>query len=67
MEEFIKDPERVSIVAILFAVLGTGFKRIWVWGYQLVEMTADRDFWRKTALSLMKVTEKQAGVDPDAD
>lgn len=61
--EFI-DIERVSIVALVIAILGAGFKKLWVWGYQLSDMTADRDFWRDAALKTMRVAEKSVDFVP---
>lgn len=66
MDEILKDPERVGLLTFVLTVLVAGFRKMWVWGYQLVDMTKDRDFWRGIALAAMKVTEKQVGVDPDA-
>ena len=30
-------PERLTIIGLLLTVLGSGMKKIWVWGYQLVD------------------------------
>jgi len=30
-------PERLTIIGLLLTVLGSGMKKIWVWGYQLLD------------------------------
>lgn len=65
-----------AIGTILTAVVGTGVKKVWVWGWalkdkqdQLDDMEHDRNFWRDTALramghadKAMSVAEKVAGA-----
>ncbi len=34
-----------SVVALLFVILVAGYRRIWVWGYQLREAQAQRDHY----------------------
>lgn len=38
----------LAIVSIL--IFYGGYKRMWVWGYQLADMERDRDQWRDLAL-----------------
>ena len=52
-----------AIATVITAVVGAGMGKKWVWGWvyadlekSLVAMTADRNFWRDTALELLKHT-----------
>ena len=45
-------------------ILYLGYRRVWVWGPQLKEMTIDRDYWRDLALRLLNVTEKTVREGP---
>lgn len=52
MEDFIAIAEKLSgagLATLLVFILIGGQKKIWVWGYQLEEMRAERDWWRTTA------------------
>ena len=51
-----------AISTILGAVVAAGLARKWVWGYQLAEMTKDRDMWRDLALQSFRVNEKAVDV-----
>lgn len=54
--------DAVAVIAAIGTLLGTitaaGLARKWVWGYQLADMTKDRDFWRDAALASMGITDK---------
>lgn len=57
-----------AIGTIVSGVIATGLAGKWCWGYQLTDMTTDRNFWRDVALAGMKtagkaieVVEKQGG------
>lgn len=48
--------DKISLLAALFFILYGGWRRWWVWGYQLVdaqeslrEMKQERDEWRRLA------------------
>lgn len=64
------DAQQISVVALVLAALGAGLAKKWVWGYQLVDMTKDRDFWRDAALSALRHTDRALDVGkeqkPDA-
>jgi len=61
--------EQITIIGLLLAIGGAGLKKLWVFGWtyadkvkDLAEMTADRDFWRDTALKSMVHTDKAIRV-----
>ncbi len=46
----------------MIAALFLGYRRIWVWGYQLLEAEKDRDEWKALALSGMKTAADVAQI-----
>lgn len=56
------DPNQLTIAGILVAALAAGLAKKWVWGYQLVDMTKDRDFWRDAALAALRHTDRALDV-----
>jgi hypothetical protein len=54
--------QRAGVVGLLVFILVGGARKIWVWGYQLVEMQADRDRWRDLALNLLGQTKRATDV-----
>jgi hypothetical protein len=50
------------LVAVSVLVLYGGAKRIWVWGYQLHDMTQDRDEWKARALRSVGLVERTVTV-----
>lgn len=54
--------DAVAVIAAIGTLLGgiitAGLARKWVWGYQLAEMTADRDFWRDAFLRSVGQTDQ---------
>ena len=54
--------QKAGVVGLLIFILVGGSRRIWVWGYQLTEMQADRDRWRDLALKVMGQVDRTAGV-----
>lgn len=57
-------------IATALALYQAGRKKVWVWGYQLADMTEDRDFWRglylRTFEAAAQVVEVSPGADPPA-
>lgn len=51
-----------AITTVLTAVIGTGIRKVWVWGWVLADMESERDFWRDTALKAMGHTDKAITV-----
>lgn len=52
MEDFLMIAERLSgagLATLLIFILYGGKQKVWVWGYQLDEMRAERDWWRNAA------------------
>lgn len=41
--------QRAGVVGLLVFILVGGARRVWVWGYQLDDMRADRDHYRAIA------------------
>lgn len=39
-----------GLTTIVLLILISGWKRIWVWGYQIDECRAERDEWKRMAL-----------------
>lgn len=58
--------DAIAVIAAIGTILGTvaaaGLARKWVWGYQLADMTKDRDFWRDAALRAMGNADKAINV-----
>lgn len=54
--------QRAGIVGLLAGILIGGARQIWVWGYQLREVQAERDRWQNLALKLMGQVERTTGV-----
>ena len=54
--------QKAGVVGLLVFILVGGARRIWVWGYQLIEMQSDRDRWRDLALKLLGQVDRTAGV-----
>lgn len=51
-----------SLGLILLLIIYGGYKRYWVWGYQLEEMRSDRDEWKNMALRGTNLTERAANL-----
>lgn len=58
-------PERLTIVALLLGILAGGYRKVWVWGYQLKEAQEQRDTWQKLALSTTSLAERAARIAED--
>ena len=56
--ELIKNVSTLTLPTLLMIVLWLGYKQVWVWGHQLTDMRADREFWRAIALRTTAVSEK---------
>lgn len=54
--------QKAGIVGLLVFILVGGARRIWVFGYQLVDMTDDRNRWRDLALKQMGQVDRTTGV-----
>jgi hypothetical protein len=54
--------QKAGVVGLLVFILIGGAKKVWVFGYQLVEMQSDRDRWRDLALKLLGQVDRTAGV-----
>lgn len=58
--------DAVAIIAAIGTLLSgitvAGLTKRWVWGYQLAEMTKDRDMWRDLALQSFAVNAKAVDV-----
>ena len=52
-------------MALLTGIIGTGFKKVWVWGYQLKDAEARAERWESIALRALKVSEKIADKTPE--
>jgi hypothetical protein len=50
------------LVVVSVLILYGGAKRIWVWGYQLKDMTQDRDEWKARALRSVGLVERTVTV-----
>jgi hypothetical protein len=50
----------LPVLAVL--ILLGGWKRFWVWGYQLEEMRQERDEWRRMALRGTEFAERAISV-----
>lgn len=53
---------KVGVVALLCIILVTGSTGVWVWGSQLVAMTAEKDKWEQLALDTMTTAKKVSVV-----
>lgn len=53
---------QLGVGGLALAALFLGYKRIWVFGWQLSAAETDRDFWRGVALNLLKVNDKAITV-----
>jgi hypothetical protein len=63
------DPEQVTIISLLLFIGIAGFKRYWVWGYQLAEAQLateeakeEADEWKGIALEQWRTTGKAVAV-----
>lgn len=54
--------QKAGVVGLLVFILVGGSRKLWVFGYQLAEMTADRDRWRDLALHAMSQVDRTTGV-----
>lgn len=54
--------QKAGIVGLLVFILVGGARKVWVFGYQLGDMTADRDRWRDLALKAMGQVDRTTGV-----
>lgn len=54
--------QRAGIVGLLVFILVGGARRLWVWGYQLTEMTAERDHYRAIAERALGQSERTVNV-----
>jgi len=48
--DILKYAQSITVGSMLIFILLGGYKRWWVWGYQLVDMKKDRDEWKELAL-----------------
>lgn len=46
-----------AIGTLLGGIVTAGLTRKWAWGYQLSDMTTERDFWRDAFLASLSQTE----------
>lgn len=53
---------QIGVAGFLLVALLLGHRRVWVWGWLLVSVEADRNFWRDIALRSMGHAEKAIGV-----
>jgi hypothetical protein len=53
---------QTPVIALLMAILATGFWQYWVWGSTYLEMKADRDQYRQIALQSVGLLEKPGAV-----
>jgi len=51
-----------ALVFVAVLILWGGARRTWVWGYQLKEMTQDRDEWKARALRSVGLVERTVTV-----
>lgn len=49
-----------GVVVILLFILFTGLKKMWVFGYQLVEEKEEKKMWREIALRGTSIAEQVA-------
>lgn len=54
-----------GLATLLIVILYGGFKRLWVWGYQLEEMRIDRDRWQQLALKGTALSERTLNLVVD--
>jgi hypothetical protein len=50
--------QTAGLTASLFFILYGGWKRMWVWGWQLEEMRQERDQWRAFAMRGTAIADK---------
>lgn len=65
MDPTLFTPEKITIIAILMGVIFTGFKKMWVWGYQLKEAEDRATRWEGIAMRALQVTEKVVEKAPN--
>ena len=66
MDPNLINPERLTLLSLLVVIIYTGSKKVWVWGYQLLEADARATRWEQIALKALKVGETLADKkDPD--
>ena len=51
-----------AIGSLLATIVAAGLARKWVWGWQLADMTKDRDFWRDAFLKSLGQTDQAITV-----
>jgi len=63
VEEYLKLLQgQWPLVVVGVLILYGGAKKVWVWGYQLRDMTQDRDEWRARALRGLGLVERTVTV-----
>lgn len=53
---------QLGLGGLLLAALFAGFKRVWVWGYQLRAKELEAEFWRDLYLRQLTVNDKALSV-----
>lgn len=51
-----------GIGTLAATVVGAGIRKVWVWGWTFSDMERDRDFWRQTAIGLMRVSAQATDI-----
>lgn len=60
-DDWISLIERFGVLVVLLVlILYTGYKRVWVWGYQLRDCETERKEWKDLALTGTKIAETVA-------
>lgn len=65
MEElftFIQKLSGAGLAGVCVLIIYGGYKRYWVWGYQLEEMRVDRDEWKELALRNTQFAERAVSL-----
>lgn len=55
-------PERATLVGVLCSIIIAGYKKMWVWGYQLKDAERQRDKWQELALSTTNLAERSTRI-----
>ena len=50
----------LGMTSFFVLILVGGYKQWWVWGWQLREMKAERDYWRAQSMGVTSIAERAA-------
>lgn len=62
LKELVEWISKLSPFMIVCVIGYLGYKRVWVWGYQLDECKQERDGWKQAAMRVSAAADKSTDI-----